>query len=104
MKKQKGQVLLITVLVLMSTFALAVVIGGLVLYDLRAMISAGESTKAIYGAESCIEWELYKLNKGNVSSPEMSNDVEYREAIVREGSISCSGNSGRVSRAFQINF
>ncbi len=104
MMKQKGQVLLITVLVLMSTFALAIVIGGLVLYDLRAMVSAGESVKAIYAAESCIEWELYKLNKGNISAPVMSNQVEYGEAVIREGSITCSGNSGRVNRAFQINF
>lgn len=103
-KDQKGQVLLITVLVLMSTFALSISIGGLVLYDLRAMISAGESAKAIYAAESCIEASLYDLNKAPILMPEMTNGTEYKKTVLGSSGIRCIGTSGRVNRAFEIQF
>lgn len=104
MKNQKGQVMLITVLVLMSTFALAITIGGLVLYDLRAMISVGESAKAIYAAESCVEASLYKINKnGSITLPEMDNGTSYEKTDLASG-LRCVGTSGRVNRAFEIRY
>ncbi len=101
---QKGQVMLITTLVLMSTFALSITIGGLVLFNIRASVSTGESTKAIYAAESCLEHQLYLLNKGQASSPDMTNGAEYSDPIPDENGIICTGSSGRVNRAFEITF
>jgi Tfp pilus assembly protein PilX len=102
--KQNGQVLLITVLIMMSTFALAIAIGGMVLYELRSMVNTNESVKAIYAAESGIEWKLYQANKGNASAPEMDNGTNYECPDTCTNCIHCSGTSGRVNRAMEISF
>jgi Tfp pilus assembly protein PilX len=101
--KQNGQVLLITVLVLMSTFALSIALGGMVLYELRAMVNTNESVKALYAAESGIEWQLFKANKGNTDMPVMTNNTTY-ENDSGVGYIRSSGNSGRVNRAIEVSF
>jgi Tfp pilus assembly protein PilX len=101
--KQNGQVLLITVLVLMSTFALSIALGGMVLYELRAMVNTNESVKALYAAESGIEWQLFKTNKGNTDMPVMTNNTTY-ENDSGTGYIRSSGNSGRVNRAIEVSF
>ncbi|MDD4860395.1 MAG: hypothetical protein PHR56_09405 [Dehalococcoidales bacterium] len=101
--KQNGQVLLITVLVLMSTFALSIALGGMVLYELRAMVNTNESVKALYAAESGIEWQLFKANKGNTDMPVMTNNTTY-ENDSGAGYIRSSGNSGRVNRAIEVSF
>jgi len=102
-KNQKGQVLLITVLILMSTFALAISMGGMVLYELRAMVNTNESVKALYAAESGIEWQLFRANKGNTDLPVMTNGTTY-ENDSGPGYIRSSGNSGRVNRAMEVSF
>lgn len=102
-KKQNGQVLLITVLIMMSTFALAIAIGGMVLYELRSMINTNESVKAIYAAESGIEWQLFTTNKGNTDLPTMTNGTKYENSS-GDGYIRSSGTSGRVNRAMEVSF
>lgn len=101
---ETGQVLLITVLIMMSTFALAIAIGGMVLYELRSMVNTNESVRAIYAAESGIEWLLYKANKGEVPAPEMHNNTSYECPPTCTNCIHCSGTSGRVNRAIEISF
>lgn len=100
---QNGQVLLITVLVLMSTFALAIALGGMVLFELRAMVNTNESVKALYAAESGVEWQLFRANKGNTDLPIMTNGTTY-ENDSGPGYIRSSGNSGRVNRAMEVSF
>ncbi len=102
-KSQKGQVLLITVLILMSTFTLAIAMGGMVLFELRSMINTNESVKALYAAESGIEWQLFTANKGNTDLPVMTNGTSY-ENDSGPGYIRSSGNSGRVNRAMEVTF
>jgi len=102
-KKQGGQVLLITVLILFSTFALAIALGGMVLFELRSMISTGESVKALYAAESGIEWEIYRTNRGNIAAPAMTNGTEYQTSS-GAGYLRSVGKSGKVNRALEITF
>jgi hypothetical protein len=103
--KEAGQVLLITVLIMMSTFALAIAIGGMVLYELRSMVNTNESVKAIYAAESGIEWGLYKTNKDPYAlKPEMKNGTEFECPDTCTNCIHCSGKAGRVNRAIEISF
>jgi hypothetical protein len=100
---ERGQVLLITVLVMMSTFALAIAIGGMVLYELRSMVGSGESVKALYAADTGIEYQLYMLNKGNIDQPVMTNGTKY-ENTSGTGYVRSSGTSGRVNRAIEVSF
>ena len=103
--KQNGQVLLITVLIMMSTFALAIAIGGMVLYELRSMVNTNESVKAIYAAESGIEWKLYQTNKNkDAIPPKMDNGTDYECPPTCTNCIHCSGTAGRVNRAIEISF
>lgn len=99
--KQSGQVLLVTVLVLFSTFALATTLGGLVLYELRSSISIGESVKALYAAESGIEWKLFETNKWSISAPEMSNETQYSTSQ-GNGYIRANGTSNNASRGLEV--
>lgn len=99
--KQRGQVLLVTVLVLFSTFALATTLGGLVLYELRSSISIGESTKALYAAESGIEWKLFETNKWDISAPEMTNDTKYSTSV-ETGYIRATGTSNNTNRGLEV--
>lgn len=103
--RETGQVLLITVLIMMSTFALAIAIGGMVLYELRSMVNTNESVKAIYAAESGIEWQLYKTNKDSyATAPKMENGTDYECPTTCTNCIHCSGTAGRVNRAMEISF
>ncbi|HPT40115.1 MAG TPA: pilus assembly PilX N-terminal domain-containing protein [Candidatus Paceibacterota bacterium] len=102
--KQNGQVLLITVLIMMSTFTLAIAIGGMVLYELRSMVNTNQSTKAIYAAESGIEWRLFTTNKGNALTPEMGNGTSYDCSSDCINCIRCTGTAGRVNRAMEVSY
>lgn len=102
-KNQKGQVLLISVLILFSTFALGVTIGGLVLFELKSSISTGESVKALYAAESGAECAIYKANKGISCSPSMTNGTEYKTSTGLNY-IRSTGTSGKINRALEITF
>jgi len=102
-KNQQGQVLLVTVLILMSTFALAITIGGMVLFELRSMNSSGESIKALYAAESGIEWELYQTNYGAIEEPTMTNGTSFKTTS-GPGYIRSVGTSVKVNRALEVTF
>ena len=104
-QNQKGQVLLVTVLILMSTFTLAITIGGMVLYELKSMNATGESVKALYAAEAGIECRLYMTNKAGScdASGTLENGTEYisTDYVTYIRSI---GTSNKVNRALEITF
>jgi hypothetical protein len=75
LKAQKGQVMLITVLALSGTILGATAIAGLLmLYQIRQTTDAANSAKAIYAADSGIEWRLYRFFK--VDSQTCNPDCE----------------------------
>jgi Tfp pilus assembly protein PilV len=102
--KQNGQVLLITVLIMMSTFVLAIAIGGMVLYELRSMVNTNQSTKAIYAAESGAEWRLFMTNQGSTLAPEMENGTSYDCSSDCSNCIRCTGTAGKVNRAIEVSY
>ena len=103
--KQNGQVLLITVLIMMSTFTLAIAIGGMVLYELRSMVNTNQSTKAIYAAESGVEHKLFIMNKSvGASAPTMENGTSYECSSDCVNCIRCTGTAGRVNRAMEVSY
>ena len=104
-ENQKGQVLLATILILMSTFALAITIGGMVLFELKSMNATGESVKALYAAEAGIECRLYMTNKAG--SCDISGTLENGTKYVSTDYITyirSIGTSNKVNRALEITF
>ncbi len=128
LKPDSGQVMLLTVLVLSGTILSATTIAGLLtLYQIRQATDFANSAKAIYAADTGIEWRLYKFMKedarvckdcpdgGACPQPEMSNISRPAAAIktncgaVIQGVstttvIKSTGVSGNVSRAFEFVF
>lgn len=105
MKKQKGQILLVTLLVFLSVFALGIALGILVLFELRAMTHLGESVKALYAAESGIEWRLFCFAKYYINPPTLSNDTTFS---AEEGNnyIRAVGTTlkTKISRALEVSY
>ena len=125
----RGQVMLITVLVLSGTILGATAIAGLLMiYQVRQSTDIMNSTKAIYAADSGIEWRLYKFFKtdfqvckncsdpvdpgGACPQPAMLNISGSQSPIITSCAtfggvatttvIKATGNSGNTSRAFEI--
>lgn len=104
-QNQKGQVLLVTVLILTSIFALATTIGGMVLFELKSMNSTGESVRALYAAEAGIECRLYMANKAGScdASGTLDNGTEYTSTDYTTY-IRSIGTSNKINRALEITF
>jgi hypothetical protein len=122
MRKESGQVMLITVLALSGTILGATTIAGLLmLYQVRQSTDIVNSTKAIFAADSGLEWRLYKFYKtdnqvcrdcpdgGACPSPAPQNESTFQTTCVLQGSgpsqavaIKSIGTSGNNSRALEI--
>ena len=120
----KGQVMLITVLVLSGTILGATAIAGLLmLYQVRQSSDAVSSTKAIYAADSGIEWQLYKFYKApapdsqkcktcsesNFACPQtqFQNNASFETVCIAQSvggnlTVKSTGFSGNIARAFEI--
>lgn len=117
-----GQVMLITVLVLSGTILAATAVAGLLmLYQIRQSSDIVNSTKAVYAADSGIEWRLYKFFKvdgqkcnpddSNFLPPALANGATFQvtcDSQVAGGTESVTmkskGISAKNARAFEVNF
>ncbi|HPD55448.1 MAG TPA: hypothetical protein PLR11_01375 [Candidatus Paceibacterota bacterium] len=111
LKNQKGQAMLITMLILMSSFLVSMALGGLVLYELKSMIFTGESVKALYAAESGLEWKLYQANHPDEETgrgPIMNNGTSFIVSVssTTEGYlvIYSVGRSINTYRALEVMY
>ena len=89
--------------------------GLLTIYQLRQVTDVTNSTKAIFAADSGIEWELYK-NFKNDKAPAPACSGGTPEQLCNGATfqtfpdpnnpsiVTSVGTSGRSSRALQINF
>lgn len=116
MAKNKGQVMLLTVVVIGGLLLSASAIAGLLmLYQIRQSTDIINSTKAIFAADTGIEWELYKCFKCNPSvicdqtctaldsqEPSMTNGADFDTTVYGTNTIKSIGNSFQSSRAFEI--
>lgn len=63
-KKQSGQVMLLTVIILSGTLlAILALVGFLMLHKIRQSTDITNSTKSVLAADSGIEWELFRYFK-----------------------------------------
>jgi hypothetical protein len=106
-RSQKGQVMLLTVVLLSGVILGTTAISGiLMLNQVRQATNATDSQKAIFAADTGIEWELYKRFKDkNYPQPILGNGAIFETASTT-GRIKSTGYSDsrrRVARAFQVD-
>ncbi len=114
----RGQAMILTVLALGGAILGATTIAGLLMvYQIRQASDLNDSTKAIFAADSGIEWGIYQyLYPGKGSAPQFSNGASSTVACfdANMASVACSdagtklirstGESNRISRAFELSF
>jgi len=110
-KKQGGQTMLLTVMLITSAILSATAISALlILYQLRQVSDIKSSTEAIFAADSGLECLLYErvkgggnyANCGTVSDVVLDNGASYRVLDEGGGFFKSVGRSGRAARAFEI--
>lgn len=110
MKNQRGQVVLLTTLVLSGVILASITVAGLLmLYQIRQAGNALQSTSAIFAADAGVEYELFRFlkNKCDYPAPDFKNGASLDSEIVFEASgdlvINSDGRSGKTFRSFRLN-
>jgi len=105
---RSGQVMLLTAILISGIVLSATSLAGLLtIYQLRQVTDVTSSTKAIFAADSGIEWELYKNFKdSSAAAPELQNGATFKTFIDPSvpDTVTSVGTYSRSSRAFQLNF
>lgn len=113
MNKERGQVMLLTVMlltgVILSTASLAAL---LVLYQIRQTTDVIASTQAIFAADAGLECALFKKIKEEKSDEQVARECSQltfenkaQVVIVAEAKkIKSAGRSRRSARAFEVTF
>lgn len=108
MKKTKGQIFLMSLLILSAVLILGLILLSIFTKDLRQAIETPESVKAFYAADSCMEWQLYNsFNDPDIQTkPEMKIGVDcnYSNSFEINGQIQTIGVSRNVKRGLEIKF
>ena len=61
------------------------------------------STKAVFAADSGVEWELYRMFKdSDYPKPIMTNQTDFSTTVSGSNIVKSVGSSNRSSRAFEI--
>src|SRR3989344_9458370 len=103
--KNSGQVLILTVLILSGTvLAVTTIAGILMVYQIRQTGNVTDSAKAIFAADTGLEWELYKKIKDpDYPKPVFTNRADVETSISEDGqAIKSIGRAGNVRRAFEL--
>ncbi len=119
--KRKGQAMILTILALGGTVVGATAIAGLLMtYQIRQSTDMGNSAKAIFAADTGVEWGLYQLFNPQTSLPGpglsdpgvsyVLNCYENAQSVATTSCKSASttimrslGVSRGVSRAFELD-
>ncbi len=101
--KVSGQVMLLTALILGGSILGASTIAGyLMLLQIRGASDITNSTKAIFAADTGIEWELYKQFKDSgYPKPSLSNNTNFTSSNDTQ-LIKSIGQSSNNFRAFEL--
>jgi len=96
----RGQIMLLTVLILGGVFAIGLTVSTLLLSEVRLARQTLDSVKAVYAAESGLEWELFRYFKGTPervtpAGASASNTViGSSPAYAIDGSVATAWNAG----------
>ena len=108
MAKQEGVALLLTMIILSVVTLVSVFIVNIVSNELKLSSDINDSKKAIYAADSGVEWQLYQIRQGaTVASPVMSNGAIVSVTVTGSYpifNIKSLGSFNTVKRQFEISF
>lgn len=90
-------------LLLAGAAALGLALVGVYLRDLRLSYEFGESIRAIFAADTAVEYQLYKTvyTERSIIAPEMSNNTKYK-ASFEDDKIRGVGESRSITRGIEI--
>ena len=102
-KHRIGQIYLMSALLLAGASALGLALLSVYLRDLRLSYEVGESTRAIFAADSAIEYQLYMVlnNSDIIEIPIMSNNTRYTSSIENDV-LRGVGESRGIRRGIEI--
>ena len=100
-----GQIMLLTVLVLGgSIMAASTIAGYLMVLKLRQSSDVANSAKAIFAADTGIDWDLYRRIKDpDYPKPTLTNDASF-EVFTSPTSTESVGKAGNSFRALKLSF
>ena len=107
MKKLKGQIFLMSILILSVVLTAGMVLMAIFVRDLKQSTETSASVKAFYAADSAMEWQLYNTLSGSTAvSPVMTNGTsfDYKNDYSVTGKIQTIGIAGNVRRGIEANF
>jgi len=107
-KRNKGQVMILAIIMTGGAIlTTASILGLLMVYQLRSANDAVSSVKAIFAADTGIEWESYQLMVGSITKPTLEGNVSFTTSVTETSStyiIDSAGYAGRSFRALQTIF
>jgi len=107
MKKPKGQIFLMSILILSVVLTAGMVLMAIFIKDLKQSTETSASVKAFYAADSAMEWQLYNTLSGFTAlEPIMTNDTTFESNNKYETTsiIQTIGIAGNIRRGIEINF
>jgi len=107
MEKPKGQIFLMSILILSVVLTAGLVLMAIFVRDLKQSTETSASVKAFYAADSAMEWQLYNTLSGStVDKLTMDNDTQfdYKNEYESKGIIQTIGIAGNTRRGIEINF
>ena len=90
--KNKGQIFLMSVLILSAVIAMGILLIGTYTRDLRLAYQTGQSGKAFYASDAAMEWQMYKVFAENEISGPPGTLTENNCYPGFSGPINCSGS------------
>jgi len=123
MKKPKGQIFLMSMLILSVVLTAGMVLMAIFIKDLKQSTETSASVKAFYAADSAMEWQLYNSFNPDLYSSEhyssnlsdsglsvskqiMTNEThfEWNNDYETKDMIQTIGIAGNTRRGIEINF
>jgi len=114
MSKPKGQIFLMSILILSVVLTAGMVLMAIFIKDLKQSTETSTSVKALYAADGAMEWQLYStFVEATSSSPIFDNGASCCDSdLVKNtynpttatGTIQTIGVAGNTRRGIEINF
>lgn len=110
MKRFKGQIFIMSIVVLSSVMMVGLLLITAFTKGLRQANQSTDSLKAFYAADSGLEWELYKtfvnenVNKPTIERATIDTFNSFLSPSARFNSIKAVGEYGEVRRGLELYF
>ncbi|MDO8602027.1 MAG: hypothetical protein Q7R62_02800 [bacterium] len=111
LQPRRGQIMILTTLILSGTILAAVTIAGLLmLYQIRQAGNAMQSGRAIFVADAGLEYELYKFYSADCAYPKPTFNISpvtlYSTTTISGNDVLFVSNSlaGKTTRGLSLRF